>query len=51
MNELPCLPKAKWSLNGDVMYFVESEDVHKVSDILGLFRVKNKDSNGTTRFS
>lgn len=36
-NELPLLPTAKWSINGDVMYFVESNDAHKVSDILGLF--------------
>lgn len=36
-NELPCLPTAKWSVNGDVLYFVESNDAEKVSDILGLF--------------
>ncbi|WP_018343244.1 hypothetical protein [Cytophaga aurantiaca] len=36
-NELPCLPTAKWSVNGDVMYFVESNDADKVSDILSLF--------------
>lgn len=36
-NELPHLPIAKWSVNGDVMYFVESEDAEKVSAILGLF--------------
>lgn len=36
-NDLPSLPTAKWSVNGDVLYFVESEDAHKVSNILGLF--------------
>jgi len=36
-NVLPYLPTAKWSVNGDVMYFVESENAEKVSDILGLF--------------
>lgn len=36
-NALPCLPTATWSVNGDVMYFVESTDAHKVSNILGLF--------------
>ena len=36
-NELPCLPTAKWSVNGDVLYFVESENAGKVSSILSLF--------------
>ena len=36
-NALPYLPTAKWSVNGDVMYLVESEDAEKVSSILGLF--------------
>ncbi|HSY61038.1 MAG TPA: hypothetical protein VK796_04135 [Cytophaga sp.] len=36
-NELPSLPTAKWSVNGDVLYFVESNDAEKVSDILSLF--------------
>ena len=36
-NALPYLPKAKWSINGDLLYLVESEDEEKVSDILSLF--------------
>jgi hypothetical protein len=36
-NEFPYSPKAKWSLNGDLMYLVESEDEEKVSEILSLF--------------
>lgn len=36
-NELPFTPNAKWSINGDVLYFVESEDAEKVSSILSLF--------------
>ncbi|ABG60578.1 hypothetical protein [Cytophaga hutchinsonii] len=36
-NKLPYLPTAKWSINGDVLYLVESADADKVSDILGLF--------------
>jgi hypothetical protein len=36
-NELPSLPTAKWSINGDVLYFVESNDAEKVSEILSLF--------------
>ena len=36
-NELPYLPIAKWSVNGDVMYFVECADAEKVSEILSLF--------------
>ena len=36
-NKLPYLPTAKWSVNGDVLYLVESEDAGKVSEILGLF--------------
>ncbi len=39
-NELPYLPTAKWSINGDVMYLVESRDAEKVSDILSLFAGK-----------
>jgi hypothetical protein len=33
----PYLPKAKWSLNGDLLYLVESEDTNKVSEVLSLF--------------
>jgi hypothetical protein len=36
-NQLAYLPTAKWSVNGDVMYLVESNDAEKVSEILGLF--------------
>lgn len=36
-NKLPVLPTATWSVNGDVMYLVESADADKVSDILGVF--------------
>lgn len=37
INALPYLPTAKWSLNGDLLYLVESTDENKVSSILGLF--------------
>ncbi len=36
-NQLPYTPKARWSLNGDLMYVVESEDEKKVANVLGLF--------------
>ena len=36
-NELPYTSKAKWSINGDLMYLVEAEDEEKVSEILSLF--------------
>jgi hypothetical protein len=36
-NSLPVLPNAKWGLNGDLLYLVESPDENKVSDILSLF--------------
>ena len=36
-NSFPYQPRAKWSLNGDLLYIVESEDEDKVSEILGLF--------------
>lgn len=36
-NSLPILPNAKWSVNGDLLYFIESEDKDKVSEILSLF--------------
>jgi hypothetical protein len=39
-NSLPLLPQAKWSVNGDLLYFVESLDENKVSEILGLFAGK-----------
>src|SRR4051812_12167089 len=31
------LPNARWSQNGSILYFVESLDEEKVSNILGLF--------------
>ena len=36
-NDLPYLPKAKWSLNGNLLYLVESDDEGKVREVLGLF--------------
>lgn len=39
-NQLPYTPKARWSINGDLMYVVESEDEEKVTDVLGLFAGK-----------
>jgi len=36
-NALPSVSTAKWSVNGDVMYFVESKDDDKVSEVLSLF--------------
>jgi len=36
-NSLPMLPNAKWSINGDLLYLVESTDKDKVSEILSLF--------------
>jgi hypothetical protein len=36
-NSLTLLPNAKWSANGSLLYFVESNDENKVSDILGIF--------------
>ncbi|MBT1705895.1 hypothetical protein KK060_21570 [Fulvivirgaceae bacterium PWU20] len=36
-NAFPVLPHAAWSLNGDVLYLVESKDEDKVKDILSLF--------------
>jgi len=36
-NSFPYQPNAKWSVNGDLLYIVESEDEDKVSDILSLF--------------
>lgn len=37
VNDLPHLPIAKWSVNGDVLYFIESEDAEQVSAVLSLF--------------
>ena len=39
-NALPVLPNAKWSVNGDLLYLVESVDENKVSEVLGLFAGK-----------
>lgn len=36
-NALPLLPHAKWSVNGDLLYFVESHNENTVSNIPGLF--------------
>jgi hypothetical protein len=36
-NALPYLPQARWSVNGDLLYLVESADEEKVSSILSLF--------------
>lgn len=36
-NALPLLPHAKWSVNGDLLYLVESTSENTVSNILGLF--------------
>jgi hypothetical protein len=37
VNSFPYEPKAKWSVNGDLLYIVESQDEEKVSEVLGLF--------------
>jgi hypothetical protein len=39
-NAFPLLPTAKWSINGDLLYIVESTDKEKVSDILSFFAGK-----------
>ncbi|MDB5255943.1 MAG: hypothetical protein JWM14_638 [Chitinophagaceae bacterium] len=39
-NAFPYQPQAKWSVNGDLLYIVESEDAEKVSEVLGLFAGK-----------
>lgn len=36
-NGLPFEETARWSMNGAVMYLVESPDPNKVDDVLGLF--------------
>jgi hypothetical protein len=40
VNSFPVSNKAKWSLNGDFLYIVESSDEGKVSDILSFFAGK-----------
>ena len=37
VNAFPITPHAKWGVNGDLLYVVESNDQDKVSAILGLF--------------
>ncbi|HTB52431.1 MAG TPA: hypothetical protein VK718_06640 [Ferruginibacter sp.] len=39
-NALPVLPTAKWGLNGDFLYVVESNDEEKVSEICSFFAGK-----------
>ncbi|MEO9146392.1 MAG: hypothetical protein ABI237_12640 [Ginsengibacter sp.] len=39
-NSFPVLPTAKWSLNGNFLYVVESADREKVSNILSFFAGK-----------
>jgi hypothetical protein len=39
-NSFPAQPLARWSVNGDVLYLIESTDKDKVDDILGLFAGK-----------
>lgn len=39
-NSFPVLPTAKWSLNGDFLYVVESAEKEKVSNILSFFAGK-----------
>jgi hypothetical protein len=36
-NSFPRLPNAKWTVNGDVLYLVESPDEDRVSEVLSLF--------------
>ncbi len=36
-NAIPFLPKAKWSVNGDVLFFVACDDKYKANDVLSLF--------------
>ena len=36
-NSLPSTPTAKWSVNGDLLYLVESINEETVSDILSIF--------------
>jgi len=39
-NSFPVLPTAKWSLNGNFLYVVESADKDKVNNILSFFAGK-----------
>jgi hypothetical protein len=39
-NSFPVQPNARWSLNGNLLYLVESNDENKVSEILSLFAGK-----------
>jgi hypothetical protein len=36
-NAFPELPRARWTVNGDVLYLVEAADEEKVSELLSLF--------------
>lgn len=36
-NAFPELPHQRWTVNGDVLYFVEAADNDKVSELLSLF--------------
>jgi hypothetical protein len=36
-NKLPSKPTARWSVNGPLMYLVESADADRVSHVLGVF--------------
>ena len=36
-NALPTTAHAKWSINGDLMYLIESEDTEKLTDVLSFF--------------
>ena len=36
-NFLPNTPKATWSVNGSLMYLVESDDEERLGDILSIF--------------
>lgn len=40
VNSFPRLPHARWGVNGDVLYLVESTDEDKVDEILGIFAGK-----------
>ena len=37
VNSLPLVPTAKWSVNGDLLYLVESDNEEIVSEVLSLF--------------
>ena len=40
LNDFPSKPTARWSLNGGLLYVVESEDEETVGEILSLFAGK-----------